>query len=80
MKRKFEAPPNIATTESSKYVGQDPEFKDRSIVTIKTKEGDLIRVVIFRYIKEKGLYDVGKIDEAGKVSPAFKINPDNIVK
>lgn len=73
--REFEIPSNF-DTEPSEYAGQEQMYKNRSMM--KTTSGE--RVIIMNYLKDVGLYVVMNVDSPGTVSPAYKINPDKLVK
>jgi len=58
----------------SSYAGQEPEYRDKQIM--QTKDGRT--VTILQYLKNDGLYVVMEVGTTR--GPAFKINPDKLMK
>ncbi len=68
--------PTHYETEPSAYAGKEPEYEGRQVM--RTTSGE--KVMIMRYLKDEGLYVVTSVDQAGVISPPYKINPDKLVK
>jgi len=68
--------PSSYDSQPTEYASQEPKYKNEQVMT--TTSGEI--VTILHYLKEKGLYVVIKKDEPGIVSPAYKINPDELAE
>ena len=73
--RKFDMPSSHDTNPSD-YAGQERQYANKSMM--QTTSGE--RVIIMDYLKDVGLYVVMNVDNPGTVSPAYRIQPDKLVK